>query len=154
MTDTVLAVALVLALVLGGLQAGTYYAWASGVMPGLARVEDHAFVEVMRQVNLAIVNPVFLASFVGAPLTAAAAAALADGTARWWAIGGAVLAVATVVVTVARNIPLNDALEAGGTGDPAVARAGFERAWRRWNVVRALTSTASVACLGVAAYLS
>lgn len=152
--DTLLPVALLLALVLGGLQAGTYYAWASGVMPGLARVEDRAFVEVMRQVNLAIVNPVFLASFVGAPLAAAAAAFLAEGTARWWALGAAVLAVATVVVTVARNIPLNDALEARGTGDPAAARAGFEGAWRRWNAARALTSTVSVACLGAAAYLS
>ena len=154
MADTLLPVALVLALVLGGLQAGTYYAWASGVMPGLARVEDGAFVAVMRQVNVAIVNPVFLTSFLGAPLAAVAAALLADGTARWWAVGGAVLAVATVVVTVARNIPLNDALEAAGTGDPAAARAGFERAWRRWNAARALTSTVSVACLGAAAYLA
>nr|WP_253945367.1 anthrone oxygenase family protein [Nocardioides sp. zg-DK7169] len=138
---------------MGGLQAGTYYAWASGVMPGLGRVDDRTFVAVMREVNRAIVNPVFLASFLGAPLTAGAAALAASGTPRCWAVAGTALAVATVAVTGARNVPLNDALEAGG-GDPAAARAGFERAWRRWNVVRTLTSTGSVACLGVAACLS
>ncbi len=61
------------AIVLGGLQAGTYYTWASGVLPGLARVDDRTFVHAMQQMNVAIVNPVFLLSFLGAPALAGAA---------------------------------------------------------------------------------
>lgn len=143
------------AIVLGGLQAGTYYTWASGVMPGLARVDDRTFVHAVQQMNAAIVNPLFLVSFLGAPALAAAAVLTTDGSARWWAVAGAGLAVATVVVTGALNVPLNDALAAAGPvdaiGDPAAVRADFESAWRRWNLVRTLTSTASVACLAWAA---
>lgn len=143
------------AIVLGGLQAGTYYAWATGVMPGLAKVDDRTFVHAVQQMNVAIVNPVFLASFLGAPALAAAAVLTTTGSARWWVVAGAGLAVTTVLVTGALNVPLNNALEAAGPVDSirdlAAVRADFESTWRRWNVVRTLTSTASVACLAWAA---
>jgi uncharacterized membrane protein len=64
---------LLIAAVLAGLQAGTYYTWASGVMPGLARTDDHTFVHVTQQMSVAIVNPAFMLSFLGAPLFASAA---------------------------------------------------------------------------------
>ena len=52
------------------------------------------------------------ATFLGAPVLAAAGVAAAGGPARPWAIAGLVLAIGTVVVTAAGNIPLNDALAA------------------------------------------
>ena len=64
------------AVLVAGLQAGTYFTWSTGVMPGLARVDDRTFVEAMQQINLAIVNPLFLATFLGAPALAGAAALL------------------------------------------------------------------------------
>lgn len=143
------------AVVLGGLQAGTYYTWASGVMPGLGRVDDRTFVHATQQMNAAIVNPVFLASFLGAPVAAGLAAYATEGTTRTWVLVGAGLAVATVAITGALNVPLNNALDAAGPVDSirdlALVRADFESAWRRWNVLRTLTSTASVACLAWAA---
>lgn len=128
-----------------GLQAGTYYAWASGVMPGLARTDDRTFVATMTHVNVAIVNPVFMLTFLGAPALAAVAVAAGPSGARGWAIAGLGLALGTVAVTALGNVPLNDALAAGGS------RADFETAWVRWNVVRTLTSTGSLACLAWAA---
>ncbi len=146
---------LVLATLAVGLQAGTYYTWASGVMPGLAQTDDRTFIETMQQVNLAIVNPVFLATFLGAPLLALAAVLVTPSEARAWAIAGLVLAIATVVVTGAGNIPLNDALEAAGRvgtiADPAAVRADFETAWVRWNVLRTLTSTGALLALAMTA---
>lgn len=148
-------VLLLAATVAGGLQAGTYYTWASGVMPGLARTDDRTFVHAMQQMNLAIVNPVFVASFVGAPVLALAAIATSDGPARAWVVAGAGLAVATVVITAAGNIPLNNAIDAAGPVDriadvPAV-RAAFESRWVRLNVARALTSAGSLTALAWAA---
>lgn len=139
---------LLAATVATGLQAGTYYTWASGVMPGLARTDDHTFISSMNHINVAIVNPVFMLTFIGAPALAAAAVATSTPGARAWAIAGLVLALGTVVVTAAANVPLNDALAAGGS------RADFETAWVRWNVVRTVTSTASLACLAWAAWKS
>ena len=60
-------VVIVLAVLANGLQAGTYYTWATGVMPGLGRTDDRTFVHAMQEMNVAIVNPVFLLSFLGAP---------------------------------------------------------------------------------------
>ena len=134
-----------------GLQAGTYYTWATGVMPGLARVDDRTFVHAMQQMNIAIVNPVFMLTFLGAPALALVAIASTDGLGRRWVIAGAALAVATVVITAAGNIPLNDALDAAGPvdkiADLGAVRDAFESSWVRLNVARALTSTASLGCL-------
>ncbi|GAA4756132.1 DUF1772 domain-containing protein [Nocardioides endophyticus] len=140
--------ALLAATVAAGLQAGTYYTWASGVTPGLARTDDHTFTSSMNHINVAIVNPVFLLSFLGAPALSAVAVATTTGNARAWAIAGLVCAVGTVAVTAMGNIPLNDALAAGGS------RADFETAWVRWNIVRTTTSTAALACLAWAAWRS
>ena len=134
-----------------GLQAGTYYTWASGVMPGLARVDDRTFVHAMQQMNVAIVNPVFMLSFLGAPALAAVAIASTDGAGRKWVIAGAAFAVATVVITAAGNIPLNNAIDAAGPidkiSDLGAVRDAFESSWVRLNIARAITSTASLGCL-------
>lgn len=149
---------LLAAAVLAGLQAGTYYTWASGVMPGLGRTDDRTFVEAMQQMNVAIVNPVFLASFLGAPLLAGAAIAACAPSARPWAIAGAALAVGTILITGAGNIPLNNALDAAGPvseiKDLAAVRADFEGLWVKLNAARTVTSTGALACLVWAAFRS
>ena len=151
LADSVLAAATLVT----GLQAGTYFTWATGVMPGLARADDRTFVEAMQRVNVAIVNPVFVSTFLGAPLLAGAAAATTDGPARPWAIAGTVLALATVAITAVGNIPLNNALDAAGPVDRnnglAAVRAAFEPRWVRLNVLRSLTSAGALACLSWAA---
>lgn len=146
--ETIRGPILLAATVATGLQAGTYYTWACGVMPGLADVDDRTFTSTMNGVNVAIVNPVFMASFLGAPALAAVALATGSGSARPWLIAGLVLAIGTVAITAGGNVPLNDALAAGGS------RADFETAWVRWNIVRTLTSTGALACLAWAAIRS
>jgi uncharacterized membrane protein len=156
--ETLRAPVLLAATLAAGLQAGTYYTWASGVMPGLAPTDDRTFISAMQHMNVAIVNPVFMLTFLGAPLLAGAAVATSASSARPWAIAGLALAVGTVVITGALNIPLNNALEAAGSVDRitdlAAVRADFEDAWVRWNVARVVTSTAALACLGWAALRS
>ncbi|MBZ5738283.1 anthrone oxygenase family protein [Nocardioides mangrovi] len=131
-----------------GLQAGTYYTWACGVMPGLAKVDDRTFVSTMTHVNVAIVNPVFMLSFLGAPALAAAAVVASPSGARGWAIAGLALAIGTVAITAAGNVPLNNALADGGS------RGAFESAWVALNIARTLTSTAALGCLAWAALRS
>jgi uncharacterized membrane protein len=144
------------AVVAAGLQAGTYYVWACGVMPGLAGVDDRTFVTAMQHMNTAIVNPVFMLSFLGAPALSAAAVVTSPGAVRPWVIAGLVLALGTLVITGVGNIPLNNALDAAGPvtkiTDLAAVRADFETVWTRWNILRAITSTASLACLAWAAW--
>ncbi|MET9677154.1 anthrone oxygenase family protein [Streptomyces sp. NPDC006482] len=129
-----------------GLLAGVWFAYVCSVMPALARSDDRVFVEVMRNINDVIQNPVFFTPFLAAPVLAAVAAWQHRATrARTWTIAAAVLCVAVFLVTSAVNVPLNDALAA--TRDPAAARAAFEGPWVAWNLVRAILSTAGLACL-------
>lgn len=147
-------VILVAAIVLGGLFAGLFAGFSYAVMPGLRRADDAAFVQAMRQINLAILNPVFTIVFAGAPLAAVAAAATSfdDPSARWWAVTGAALLVATVGTTIAVNVPMNDRLEAGVKGGDAASslRSAFERRWVVWNHVRTVLSAGALVALAVA----
>ncbi|MFI5591055.1 DUF1772 domain-containing protein [Amycolatopsis sp. NPDC051758] len=146
-------VVLVAALIAAGLIAGLFYAYACSVMPGLARGDDKTFVEAMRGINVAIVNPVFMLTFLGAPLLAGVAVFLHLGSRSLpWVIAGFVCLLVMIVITGVVNIPLNNALESGGD-DYAAVRAAFETVWVRWNVLRALVSTAGFGCL-VAAVLT
>jgi uncharacterized membrane protein len=152
MTDTkettMSLVLLVAATIAAGLLAGLFYAYAVSVMPGLARGDDRTFVEGMRGINVAIVNGWFLLSFLGAPLLAAVAAILHlhSGPALWWIVAGFACLLATIVITAAVNIPMNNALDAGGDAYAQV-RAQFEVPWVRWNIVRAVASFAGFGCL-------
>lgn len=131
-----------------GLVAGIFLAFATAVMPGLARGDDRTFVAAMQQVNVAIVNPLFVSLFV-APLVVLGIAFF-TAPARWWVLAALVLYVATVLLTGAGNIPLNDALAAAGSSDPAAARAAFEDPWNRLHLVRTATVLASFGCCLVA----
>lgn len=127
-----------------GLVAGTYYGFSIAVMPGLAAVDDRAFVTVMNQINTAIINPAFLVPFLAAvvlPIWALVRHRRAR-PAVLWILAGLALYLIGFVTTSAINVPLNDGLAAG-----TVTREQFEGPWVAWNLVRAVLSTAATACL-------
>ncbi|MFD4557144.1 DUF1772 domain-containing protein [Streptomyces sp. NPDC058469] len=135
-----------------GLIAGVFYVFACAIMPALARSDDRVFVEVMRNINDVIQNPVFFLSFMGALLLAGVSAWQARGRPyRGWVWAGLGAHALAFLVTVAFNIPLNNGL--ADTGDVGVARDRFESAWVGWNVVRAVLSTVGVGCLARALVL-
>jgi len=150
MTTSWATAALVAATITNGLMAGLFAAYSYAVMPGLARTGDRTFVEAMQQTNAAILNGWFGICFAGSAVFAAAAVFLHLGrTGLPWIVAGLVLYVAVLVITFRINVPLNDRLAAVGTpaADAATARVAFEEVWVRWNVVRAVLSTAAFGCL-------
>ncbi len=152
MTNVAPAVTL-LAGVLSALLAGFYLAFSVVIMPSLARLPDRVLVSVMQTVNRVIVRPAFVALFLGAPGVAAVALVLAlvAGAPVLAILVGAVLQVASIVTTVAGNIPLNTALDRADpddAGDIVRAREAFERPWVRAHLVRtAFTTVGAVALL-------
>ncbi|WP_037707725.1 anthrone oxygenase family protein [Streptomyces sp. AA1529] len=149
-------VSLLGAVLLTGLSAGLYYGFAVAVSPGLRRAGDRTFVEGMQRINTAILNGWFLLLFVGSLVLIAVAGALhmwggGSRAAVPWIAAAGVLYVAVLVVTMAFNVPLNDALDAGGLPDGAARLAAlrerFESGWHRWNVVRTVCNTAAFGCL-------
>ncbi|MEV7397259.1 anthrone oxygenase family protein [Aeromicrobium sp. NPDC092404] len=147
MTATLLAAGTVLM----GLSAGLFATFSYVVMPGLRRAPDAAFVDTMRGINVAILNPVFALTYGGSFLVTVVALVLGwDEASRPWVVAGLALhAVGAYVITFAVNVPMNDALEAG-TDDAATLRTAFEGRWTRWNHARSVLITAGFACLVVA----
>ncbi|MFF5536555.1 DUF1772 domain-containing protein [Streptomyces cinerochromogenes] len=145
-----------------GLGAGLFYAYSCSVMPGLARVDDRSFIKVMQRINVAIVNGWFMLSFLGALVLIGVAGVLAlrDGSRAMlpWIVAAAAFQLAMLAITSAVSVPLNNRLAAAGApdhiADPAAVRSAFEAAWVRWNLIRALTCTASFACIAWALRLS
>ncbi|MGS2616780.1 anthrone oxygenase family protein [Micromonospora sp. LZ34] len=138
-----------------GLMAGLFAAFAYAVMPGLARADDRTLVLAMQRINESIVNGWFLVSFLGALVCTALAAALHLGGAHRallpWILAALLLYLVVLVVTGRVNVPLNDELLAAGDPDRvpdlAAVRDRFTATWVRWNLVRAVASTASFVLL-------
>ncbi|MED7929488.1 anthrone oxygenase family protein [Nonomuraea sp. LP-02] len=135
-----------LTLVLHGLLAGLFYAFSMSVMPGLNAIEPAQAEAAMRSVNRKILNPWLFLVFLGSPVAALVAGLLAGGAAAVWFLAAAGVGFAgSFLVTVAVNVPMNNALDAG-----TMRWKDYSRRWTAWNTVRAVASTVSLALVGVA----
>jgi uncharacterized membrane protein len=140
-------IALMAATLAMGLMAGVFGIYANATMPGLRETDDRTFVAAFQAIDRAIINPLFMLWFLGALVLSVVAAALlgGEGSVLTWIAGAAVLYLAVVVITLAVNVPLNDAIKAAGDPDGidlAAVRERFdETRWMAWNVVRAVLST-------------
>ncbi len=157
-----------LAALTNGLLAGLFFAFVCAISPAYRRLADGEFVRGFRAINAVIVRPTFLVVFVGAPLTAAAAAVAGTlrigvapgglgigagpaGTALLWVAAAA--SVVSFLITVIVNVPLNQGLDRAPIDthrQQEAARAVFESRWNRANLARTLMSTLSVLALAAA----
>ena len=136
------------------LSAGLLFAYSVSVNPGLGQLADEAYLSAMQSINRAIQNPVFFCIFFG-PL-------LLLPLSSWAARNGTgspnfvLLTIATVVyitgvigVTVAGNVPLNEALEAFQIKSAAPEelhrqRMLFEAPWNRMHAIRTFAAVLSL----------
>jgi len=131
--------------------AGLLFCFAHSVMPGLGTLDDRSFLTAFQRIDAAISNPWMLLTFLGSPVLILLALLqhLPDRSQPLpWLVIALVLAGATVVVTGAVHLPLNAAIQdAAPAFIDADLRSQFEDHWVRWNVVRTVTSTGSLAAL-------
>ncbi|WP_175748093.1 DUF1772 domain-containing protein [Burkholderia pyrrocinia] len=133
-----------------GLMAGVYFAFSTFVMTSLGRIAPQAGAAAMNAINVDIVRSPFMPLFLGTTLMALALAVLAlfdrDRPGAMTALAGGVLYVfGMFAVTMAVNVPLNDALAAA---DPATAQGAalwtrYVHDWTMWNHVRTVASAAA-----------
>lgn len=147
-----------------GLMAGLFFSFSVAVIPGLTRLPDAGYLQSFQNINTAILNPVFLICFM-APLILLPAATWLHyrqgGSAAWtWALAGALLYIVTVFgVTIAGNVPLNDALAKADLTNASVQklaeyRAAFEPAWNKLHTIRTVANILSLACLIISCFFS
>jgi uncharacterized membrane protein len=115
MSDRVMVVVTMVCALGCGVNAGVFFAFSSFVMHALSRLPPTQGMAAMHSINVVAVTPVFMTALFG---TGAACLVLAGSTPFVWQRPGAgyVLAgtviylVGTVLVTIAFNVPRNDAL--------------------------------------------
>lgn len=149
MSDVVREVALIAATLTTGLMAGVFGLYSNAIMPGLRRTDDRTFVAAFQSIDRAIINPAFMATFLGAlVLTALTALLHLTGEARSllpWIVAALVLYLVVFVVTIRVNVPQNNEIKAAGDVDRMTdvhgVRERFNEArWVRWNHLRAFAS--------------
>lgn len=154
--------ALIIATMSVGLMAGVMALYANTLMPGLAKTDDRTFVGAFQAIDTRIINPFFLATFMGSLIFTVLSALLhlqeEVRSVLPWIVVAAVLYFATVVIKLTVNVPLNDAIKAAGDPDRitdlAEVRDEFdETKWSRWNRIRVLTTTPAFGCLAWALVL-
>ena len=122
MDDLIFALTLVSALGCG-LTAGWFFAFSNHIMRALGRIPDAQGITAMQEINIVVINPLAMTVLFGPALTCIALAVLSvvdwdEPEVFYHLAGGALYVVGTVLVTMAFNVPRNDALAAA---DPASA---------------------------------
>ncbi|PRY59543.1 DUF1772 domain-containing protein [Glycomyces artemisiae] len=153
-------IALIAALLSAGLMAGLFTGYSYSVMPGLKILDDRAWIAALQHINRVIINGRFMTAFLGSVVFALAAVILGcfldDKSALPWTIAGLVCNLVMFIGTMAKNVPLNDRLEAAGDPaaieDPAALRGDVEEPWIKWNHVRGIASLLGLAALAWALY--
>lgn len=139
-----------------GLIAGVFFAFSTFVMNALGRLAPAQGIAAMQSINIAVINPVFMTALFG---TAAACIFLAFSSFKWHqpgaiylSIGSLLYLVGTVGVTIACNVPLNDALAKVDPGSAEGARlwASYLVNWTIWNHIRSAAALAASAALAIA----
>lgn len=143
---------LILAVIATGLMAGVFQLYSHTVMPGLAKTDDRTFVGAFVAIDRAIMNPLFLATFLGPFVFSGAATLLSLGPESRpllpWLAGAWGLYLVVVIITGGMNVPRNNAIKADTDPDLGAVRARFDEAlWTRWNHVRSWLCTAAFAGL-------
>lgn len=132
-----------------GLIGGLYFAFSAFIMRALRAIDRAAGIAAMNSINTAILRSAFMPLFLGTTLACAALVVIGipqAGSPRGSLsiAGGLVYVIGMFVVTMAFNVPLNNALLRGGESDAATWQRYLE-IWTRWNHLRTFASLAASA---------
>lgn len=136
-----------------GLVGGVFFAFSAFVMKALAQLPVQHGLAAMQRINVTVLNPVFMAVFVGTAVLAAIcvfAGFFPWGTPRslLLLVAGLAYLVGGFGVTAAFNVPRNERL---ARLDPDSEQATtywplYVHEWLFWNHVRTVATLVSAAC--------
>lgn len=153
----VLYIAALIAALGCGLNAGVFFAFSSFVMGALRRLPPAQGIAAMQSINVLAVTPAFMMALFGTAAVCFGLGVWAVFSSDGWTTalvltGCALYLIGTIGVTIACNVPLNDALAKLSPGDPGAASYwnGYIARWTAWNHVRAAAALAAATVLAIA----
>ncbi|NQX42406.1 Uncharacterized membrane protein [Pedobacter steynii] len=151
---------LALATITTALMAGLFYAFSVSINLAFRHLPDTQYLLAMQEINKAIVNPVFLFSFLGSPLflvLATLAYRRQTGSPKfgWIFAASVIFIVGSFGVTIVGNIPLNNQLDGfslqGSSLEQAkMMREAFAGPWNNWHTIRTICSVCPLVLLVIA----
>lgn len=146
-----------LAVIGSGLAAGLFFIFSNTIMASFARLPTAQGIAAMQQINLTIINPAFMAVFMGMVvlslvLGARALLGWSEAGAGWLLAGAVAYVVGCFLVTIIFNVPLNDQLAAvdPSSAEGATLWATYLSDWLPWNHVRTVASMVSLGAFAMA----
>lgn len=132
---------------------GFFYAWVCSTMWGLDAADPRVAIAAMQAMNASVRNAVFFPAFFLTPLLLFAAAFTTTGAPRaFFAAGGGVYLIGGLILTMAVNVPMNEALALQVIPDDlAQASAVWEAyspRWQQFNIARTLASGVALLLAG------
>jgi uncharacterized membrane protein len=136
--------------------SGLLFVFSNFAMRAFKKLGPEAGIRAMQQINLDIVNPLFLMIFMGTPFLCAVIALISwgggAGAAGYWLIPGALIHIGgSLVVTIVGNVPLNNRLAAVDPTSEAGQKVWeeYQQKWLPLNHVRTLATMLSTALLAI-----
>ena len=129
---------------------GVFFAFSTFVMPALKRLPPAQGIAAMQSINITAVTPMFMTLLFGTAALCLGLGAQAAIAGRPYVVAGSLsYLIGAIVVTIARNVPLNNAL---ATADPSGSGAAqlwthYVRTWTAWNHVRTVSGFIAAALL-------
>jgi uncharacterized membrane protein len=158
MSGGFLAALTLLAALGSGLVGGVFLAFSGFVMKALGRLRPAHGIAAMQSINVVAVTPPLMIPLFGTalaciPLVVSSLFAWREPVAMLRLVGGGCYLVGAVLVTLVRNVPMNDAL---ATVDPdstdgAAQWARYVPGWSAWNTVRMVAAIVAATVLSLAA---
>lgn len=140
-----------------GTMGGFFFAFSVCVMGALSRQPAPQAIAAMQTINIVVINPLFLGTFLGTAALCVVVSGLAvldwDGLSSSCLLAGSALYVlGTFFVTMRCNVPRNDALSAVSPESPEGQRlwSDYLSSWTTWNHVRCVAALAASGLFGVA----
>ncbi|MEI9431237.1 anthrone oxygenase family protein [Mesorhizobium sp. Cs1299R1N3] len=141
-----------------GVVGGVFFAFSNFVMPAFARLPAAGGIAAMNSINVTVITPMFMTALFGTGLVCIVLIAGAiigwNQPGSFWLLAGALIyLVGNPIVTMAFNVPLNDALAAvdPASSNGAAVWTSFLRDWVMWNHVRTVTAIVAMASFWLAA---
>jgi len=137
--------------------AGVFFAFSTFVMSALGRLQPTQGIAAMQSINITAINPLFMTVLFG---TAAACILLVVFSLLRWhqpgtaylLLGSLLYLVGTLGVTIAFNVPLNEALARVEPGSTIGMNlwSNYLVKWTIWNHVRAVAALGAAAAFTIA----
>ncbi len=137
---------------------GVFFAFSTFVMKALGGLPPAQGMAAMQSINVTVINPLFMSAFLGTALASLLVIGLSLPAWNrpgviWCILGGALYIIGTFGVTMAFNVPRNNALAALDPASAGAAKlwADYLTGWTAWNHVRIIASLAAAGTLIIAA---